>query len=199
MSLSDAEIARIKYHLGYNVLTIGSEPYVGHVSLFDQVIQPYATGGARTTSSTAVAAANDPTSATLVLANATDFVAGDVVIVDVDSRQERATIQNLSGSNLTVLLSLAHSGTYPVAVEGPEALVRSVLQKTEQAWNELNTATLSAGVKQLDNGGIEWFPSRDGGLMSSLRGALNHWRNELASLLGIVRLNGGGGSTVSLY
>lgn len=200
MSLSDAEIARIKYHLGYNLLANGAEPYIGITALFANVIQPYLTGGASTTSSTAVTAADEPTAVTLTLTSATGFVAGDTCLVDVDSKQERVTIRALSGSTITVLLSLAHSGTYPVVVEGPEALVRSLLKKADEAQTALNTATSTAGLKQVDNGGVEWFSASDGGTMKSLRSQLNYWRDELASALGIVRLNKrGGGGCVSLY
>jgi hypothetical protein len=200
VALTDAELARVKYHLGYNLLTVGALPYVGYVSLFDQVIQPYLTGGAATTSSTAVTAADEPTAVTLTLASATGFVAGDTCLVDVDSKQERVTIRALSGSTITVLLSFAHSGTYPVVVEGPEALVRSLLKKADEAQTALNDATSSAGIKQLGQGEIEWFGSSDGSLLSSLRSQLGYWRDELASALGIVRLNKrGGGGCVSLY
>src|SRR5512139_2281259 len=98
MALTDAEIARIKNHCGYNLLTVGALPYIGYVSLFDQVIQPYLTGGASTTSSTAVTAATSATPATLTLSSASGFTAGDIAIVDVDARQERVTIQSVSGS-----------------------------------------------------------------------------------------------------
>lgn len=200
MALTASEVARLKNHLGYNVLSNGAQPYIGIATIFEQVIQVYLTGGAITTSTTAVTAATSPTPATLTLASATGFTAGDVCIVDVDSREERATIQAVSGSTITLLLSLAHSGTYPVVVEGPEALVRSVLKKADAAWSALNSATSTAGLKQVDNGGVEWFGSHEGGLIQSLRSQLNYWRDELASLLGIVRLNKrGGGGMVSLY
>jgi hypothetical protein len=199
MALSDSEIARIKGHLGYNVLSIGAEPYIGITALFSQVIQPYLIGGAATTSATSVTAASEPTPVTLTLTSPAGFVAGDICIVDVDTRQERATIQSLSGSTITVQLSFAHSGTYPVVVEGPEALVRSILRKADEAQVALNESTASAGIKQLGQGEIEWFGSNDGSLLRSLRGQLNYWRDELAALLGIVRLNKGGGAVTSLY
>ena len=58
MALTSAEVRRIRYELGYNVLAVGAEPYVGVTQLFEQVIQPYLTAGASTTSSTAVVASS---------------------------------------------------------------------------------------------------------------------------------------------
>ena len=56
MALLDSEIARCKYELGYNVLTISAEPYIGVARVFELVIQPNLLAGAITTSSTAVTA-----------------------------------------------------------------------------------------------------------------------------------------------
>src|SRR4051812_9346081 len=99
MGLSNAEVRRIKYELGYDLLSVSAEPYISYVSLFDQIIQPYLTEGASTRSSTAVTAADEPTPVTLVLVSATGFSAGERVVIDVDSRQESVTIQALSGTS----------------------------------------------------------------------------------------------------
>ena len=199
MALLDSEIARIKWHLGFNVLSVGAEPYFGYVSIFDQVIQPYVAAGASSTSSTSVTAATTPTPVTLTLASATGFVAGAACIVDVDSRQERATIQSVSGSTITLLLSKAHSGTYPVAIEGPESIVRDVLSKCDAAWTAYSEAITNAGLKQLGQGEIEWFPEGSGnGALSSARATLTAWRNELGSLLGLAP-NGGPSLRCELY
>lgn len=199
MALLDSEIARIKWHLGFNVLSVGAEPYVGYASLFDQVIQPYVVAGAKTTCTTTVTAASTPTPVTLTLASATGFTAGAVCIVDVDSRQERATIQHVSGSTITLILSSAHSGTYPVAVEGPESIVRDVLSKCDAAWSAYSEAIANGGLKQLGQGEIEWFPEGGGnGALSSARATLSSWRSELGSLLGI-RANGGPSLRCELY
>lgn len=201
MALLDSELARIKWHLGFNVLSIGALPYVGYVSLFDQVIQPYVEAGAKTTSSTTVAVASEPTPVTLTLGSSVGFSAEARVIIDVDSRQERVTVQSLSGSTITVLLSLAHSGTYPVVVEGPESIVRDVLGQCDAAWAQYNEAVSNAGIKSLGRGPeIEWFPETGGGgALSAARATLRHWRMELASLLGIAPNRGGGAGRAELY
>ena len=60
MALLTSEITRIKYELGFNVLSLGAEPYIGITQLFENVIQPYTLSGASTTSATAIVAADDP-------------------------------------------------------------------------------------------------------------------------------------------
>jgi hypothetical protein len=200
MALLDSEIARIKWHLGYNVLSVGAEPYFGYVSIFDQVIQPYVTAGAKTTSATTVTAASTPTPVTLTLASATGFESYASVIVDVDSRQERATVQSVSGSTITLILSNAHSGTYPVAVEGPESIVRDVLSKCDAAWSAYSEAIGNAGLKQLGQGEIEWFQEGSGnGALSSARATLMNWRRELGNALGLPPAGSGGSSRCELY
>lgn len=207
MTLTSAEVRRIKYELGYGLLSVAAEPYVSYVSLFDQIIQPYLSAGAATRSSTPVDAADTPTPVSLTLVSATGFTVGDRVVIDVDSRQESATIQALTGTAMTVLLSLEHSGSYPIEVEGGCSIVRAILRKL-QAINGLgasasvdaiSAALATAGLKKVDE--IEFF----GGVPSSqtrigqVKALQNYWRDELASVLGIVRLSGGGGGSVSMY
>lgn len=209
MGLSTAEVRRIKYELGYSLLSVAAEPYISYVSLFDQIIKPYLTAGDATRSSTIVSAETEPTPVTLLLVSATGFVVGDRVVIDVDARQESATIQALSGLTMTVLLMGEHSGSYPVEVEGGVSIVRAILRKLQaisglgaSASNDaISQALATAGIKKVDE--IEFF----GGTPSSqtrigqVRALQNVWRDELASALGIIRLNagGGGGGAVSLY
>lgn len=212
MALTSSEVSRIKYELGYNVLNIGAEPYISIVAIFEQVIQPYTLAGASTNSSTAVTATESPTSVALTLADATNVAAGDVVIVDVDSLQERATVQSKTGSTITLLLSRAHTGTYPVVVEGGESIIRGILQKLQAidglsaggAAGALGTAVTAAGVKKMDE--TEFFGGGTGAgsgtsRFTELKKLREYWREELASVLGIIRLNAsrGGGAGVSVY
>ena len=46
MALLDSELARIRYELGVNLMTLGAEPFIGVMVLFSQVIQPYLSTGA---------------------------------------------------------------------------------------------------------------------------------------------------------
>lgn len=207
MALLDSEIARIKFELGFNLLSIGAEPMIGIARVFEQVIQPYMTAGASTTSSTAVAVATTPTLATLTLAAATGFAAGATVIVDVGSRQESAVCQSLTGSTISLLLLNAHSGTYPVTVEGGEAIVRAILQKLQRisglgtaSGGDLDTTALSAGIKKVDE--IEFLGAADGAGFKNMVEVQAYWRAQLASALGIGSLweqRKGAGATVSMY
>jgi hypothetical protein len=210
MALTDMELQRLRLELGSPNLETAAEPYIGIASIFEQVIQPFLLGGAATTSSTTVVAATAPAPATLTLASAVGFASGDVVIVDVDARQERATVQALSGSTITVLLSLPHVGSYPVVVEGAEAIIRDILAEL-RALSSGNSSTLRrvtarAGIKSLDRGDVEFF---GGGSTLGSQGVdpvtqtlrlQNYWRDELARALGIQRLNAtNGGTELSVY
>jgi len=202
VALLDSEIARCKYELGYNLLTIGAEPYIGVARVFELVIQPNLLAGATTTSATvvtAVAAGALASPVTLTLASATGFSSGDRVIIDVDDRQEAATVQNVAGSTITVLLSKAHTGTYPVTVERGESIVREILGRLRDIANKLGTNVVQqVGIKKVDE--IEFF----GGNMYSIRREMqrmqDYWRNELASALGVRNLRtSNAGSEIAVY
>jgi hypothetical protein len=191
VSLLDSEVEAIKAELGYNILTIGALPYVGHSQLFSAVVQPYMGAGASTTSSTAVTAATAPTPVTLTLASATGFATFARVVVDVDDRQEVATVQALSGSTITVLLSLAHTGTYPVTVEGGETLVRAQLGVLRTINTQIVAAASTAGIKRVDV--IEFYgggSSHAGGMsqIDALYKQRDDARDRLAALLGVPNL-----------
>lgn len=196
MALLTSEIQRIRYELGYNVVQIAN-PYITTFALFESVIQQYVQGGATTTSSTAVTAATTPTPVALTLASATGVSVGDTLVVDVDDRQERAIISALSGAVATVALSKAHSGTYPVTVEGGEAIVRQILRQLAIFTGEggddglLAQAAAGAGVKKVDE--IEFFGGGGSGSDASAafdakKRAREYFRDELASALGVQNL-----------
>lgn len=209
MALLASEIARIRMELGYNVMGLSAEPYIGVTAIFNSVIQNYISAGASTTSATPVTAADTPTPTSIVLADGTDVSAGDVVVVDVDTRQERATVQSKSGNTITVQLSKAHVGTYPVTVEGGEALVREILGVLRGlaggGMNGLNSAlakaTSRAGIKKVDE--VEFFgggSARNAEGIDPLTAMIKmreYWRDELAMTLGVERLNARGGGSVT--
>lgn len=213
MALTTVELQRIRYELGYPNLDNAAEPYIGIAAVFAAVIQPYLLGGAQTVSSTPVTAATTPTPQSLTLLSATGFAAGDVVVVDVDARQERATIQSLSGATMTVQLSLTHTGSYPVVQEGAEAIIRDILRELRLLANGMNGSAGAisslrsrAGLKKVDD--VEFFGG--GGTLASqgidpvtqVLALREYWRDELAAALGIVRLNAknqSGGSDISVY
>lgn len=201
MSLTDAELMRIRYELGFNLLETSAVPYIGVTQIFEQVIQPYLASGTNTTSTTAVTAATTATPATLTLASASGFTSLARVVVDVDDREEVATVQAVSGSTITVLLKLAHSGTYPVILEGGEAIIRDILRKIRTVHTQINAAVNTAGIKRVDV--LEWYGnSAQTTQAAMLKNLLMHWRDQLASALGVPNLwreRGSAGQVLSVY
>lgn len=218
MALLTSELDLIRYELGWNELTVGAEPYIGVAAIFDRVVAPYLRSGLITSSSTVVAAAGTPTRRTLTLAAISgtntqgDAVAvhvGDRLIIDVDSLQESATVESMSGNTVDVLLSFGHTGTYPVTVEGGEAIVRSILRNCRAIGAKLGSggpAITSAGLKKVDE--IEFFPSSSGGgstVFNDLVALRRYWRAELCRALfgvgdmSLVGASNGGGGNISVY
>lgn len=204
MALLTSELRRIKSHLGYNVLASGAEPYIGVHAVFEQVVGVYCTAGAVTSSATAVTAATSPTPVTLTLTSPTGFSQFDRVIVDVDDRQEAATVSLLSGSTIVVQLVKTHSGTYPVTVEGGESIVRDLLRKLDlidRPGAIFEKSASTAGIKKVDE--IEF--ATDAGSTSRIKEveALRaYWRQELADALGVQNLRAirrGGSGALSVY
>lgn len=205
MALQNSELDRLRYELGFNTLSVGAEPYISYLAIFANVVQKYLSAGALTTCSTTVAAATSVTPVTLTLADATGFSALCRVVVDVDDRQEIATVQSLSGSTISVLLSGAHTGSYPVGVEGGESMVRDILRKIAELTKpggKLEKAAGTAGVAKVDE--IEFFSPSVGGAKSRIRELQDlrmYYRDELSAITGVPnfwRYKRGGGR-VELY
>lgn len=203
MALSTSELERVKYELGYNALEIGALPYVGYVALFDSVLLPFLNAGATTTSATAVVASTSgPTPVALTVGSAIGFTVYSRAVVDVDARQETATISDVTGNVVTLQLSFAHSGTYPVTVEGGETMIRLALKRCVAVADRLLSALSAAGLKRAEE--VEWYPSgvQSKGALETLRAEQMRLRDELASLIGIQnlwRLRAGRGQRAALY
>ena len=211
MALLTSEMTELRVAIGYNALGVNAEPYVEYHAIFDRVVATYLSAGATTTSATAVTTSTTGATVpvTIVLTSATGFTSGDRVVVDVDARQEEATTQSLSGTSLTVQLKLAHSGTYPVTVDGGETIIRRLLRRIRAVQDQLgSSASLqsagSGGLAQVDE--IRWHPSGADGWSSTTFGALSkelmRLRDELASALGVqnlFRLRQGYGLSMSVY
>jgi hypothetical protein len=203
VALLDSEVQRIRYELGYNLLTVDAAPWISTTQAFEQIIQPFLSGGAATTSATTVTAATTATPVALTLASATGFTVGARAVVDVDDRQESATIQILSGSVITLMLTKAHTGgasTYPVTVEGGESIVRELLKKIRDVKSRMSTAFGAGALKKVDE--IEFFQAGTLTLFGSLGSELAYWREELASALGIPSMwsrKRAAGATLSVY
>lgn len=207
MALLDAELDRIRYECGYNLLNVGAEPYIGVAAIFSQVIAPYMRAGASTTSATSVSASTSSLGslASLTLASATGFSAGARIWVDVDDYQEEATVRSVSGLVVTCYLKLAHAGTYPVTVDGGEGVVRLLLKRLRVVQSAMTEAYASAGIKRVDE--VEFFGAVAGAngstRLDQLKRAQMALRDELCSALGIQNLwraHGSGGAVgVTVY
>ncbi len=200
MALSQSELQRIKAELGWNVLSVGAEPFVGVAMVFDQVIATYLLAGAETTSVTTVPESTEPHSRAIVLASATGFAAGTRIWVDVGDRAESAIVQSLVTTTATVVLSKPHSGTYPVYVDGGEAIVRDLLGRIADVKKELAGTFGEGALKKVDE--VEFYQTGLT-LFGSIAKVLMFWRDELASVLGDVSLNKwrrrSGGGSMSVY
>lgn len=190
----------MKAELGYNLLGIDAAAYIGVTSIFEQVVQPYLSAGAVTSSATAVTPSAPPIPGTITLADGTGFHSGDRVMVDVDSRQEVVTASAISGASLTALFTKIHSGTYSVTVEGGESIVREklgdIFTVRAQRAKSKGRGALKAYV-----GDIEYY---DTGLsaFASSTAEIDALRDELAALLGIENMWGrrqASGSRLSVY
>lgn len=201
MAFSNSEIQRIQYELGYNLLDHGAVVYVETTMLFQQVVQGYIDAEVATTSSTTVTATSTPTPVAITLASATGFAAGQRVVIDVDSRQESATIAALSGASATVQLKNAHSGTYPVSVEGPITIAKECLKRIADVKAEMAGVYGWGPLKKVDE--VEFHAGSGGSHFGRLGQQLAFWRNELASVLGVPfgpgLHMGGGCSALSVY
>jgi hypothetical protein len=209
MGISNAEIVRLRAELGYNAVQV-SNPYLTSYALFETVIAQYVEAGGDTTSSTPVIAQSSPTAIALTLAsvptdsNGNALVALDQVVIDVDSLLERVTVQSISGSVITVLLQLAHSGTYPVSVDGGVAMVREKLAYIRNLTAQIQKMMKAAGVSKTDD--VEFHKPNDMVRVLGPAGAVweqREWeRAELADFLGVVYLRGmreQGGGSVTAY
>ena len=176
---------RPRAELGYNALGVGAEPYVGITAVFDQIVALYLNAGATTTSATAVVAADVATPVAVTLTLATGFAAGQRVVLDVDARQESATVQSIAGSVITLLLTGVHSGTYPVTVEGGETLAREKLRLIIGVQARLDAASATAGLRQAED--VGWFQAKGGGSaqLQDLLRLRDYYRDELAGVLGV--------------
>ncbi len=200
MSLTSAEILRLKIELGFNGLSYMAEPWIGTSQIFTQIIAPYLDSSVTTTSSTAVTAATTPTPIALTLASATGFATGDRVYVDVEDRMESTVIQSLSGAVATVQLSAAHNGTYRFDRDSGESIVREYLGQIKRVKSDMAGAMGTGALKQVDE--IQWYQSGNKTQFGILGDELMFWRDELAAAVGapnMWRRRRSGGSSIAIY
>lgn len=198
MPLTTGELDRIRAELGYNVLNVGAEPFIGVHAVFSQVIQPYLREGADTTSSTTVAASAAGSLVSLSVASATGISLHERIAVDVDSSFEMGTVRAISGTTIGVILSKTHAGTYPVTVDGGLQQVRECLSAIYAAKLKIAGLNGTGALKVVDE--VQFYDSRQKSRLKLFQEQVEFWRDELASRLGIPRkspqASGGGGYAV---
>lgn len=208
MALTDAELQRIRFELGVPNFDLAAEPYIGVAAFFSQVMQPFLLSGAATTSTTVLDTLVAPVPVTLTLASAAGFAVGNVVVVDVDLRQERATVSAVSGNTITLQLARAHGPSpYPVTVEGAESIVRDILAQLRDVADSIKSVRSRVGLRKVDDvefyGGGRTLASQGIDPLTALFELRERWRDELSSAVGFARVNGrnasGGGSDFVVY
>lgn len=185
MALTDSEIQSLRFHLGYGNLDVGASPYTpdGFQSLFDDVIAPNLESVATTTASTSTTAG---ASATVTVGAITGIAAWAQVIVDVGDDAEVVAVRSVSGLTFTATFAKTHTQPYPVAVNSGEARLRLLLWQADKAWQTMQSSSItqSAGLKQLGQGEIEWFP--DGSILSDTK---SHYMAIVSSIAQLVRVD----------
>lgn len=203
MPLLPSEVARIKSELGFNLLSVGAEPYVSVLAFFDAVIAPYTLTGAATTSATVVAATGAPMPITLALASAEGFSPGAVALVDVDTRQERSTIREVAGSTISLDLAFDHVGVYPVVIESGESIIRDLLSELRRVATTIGDLRSRVGLRSVDEveffGGGRTLASQGIDPLTQALRLREYHRDELAAALGVARLNAGNGNGMGVY
>ena len=196
---------------------MGADAYIQYIAVFDRAVQPYLIDVGTTASTTVVANALGAITTITVAANpvsttstqALSFVVGSNVIVDVGPAAESAVVTAISGLAFTMTLFNAHSGTYPVILQGAEQIIRDCFARLDQIKNEMLTvAPRTAGLAAL-TGELEFFSSgrnnRKGGKskFEDLLFQRKIARMDLAGALGVPFLDSsrpsGGGTSFEVY
>lgn len=178
--LDDADIVRIRAELGDNVVAALANPYIGVRAVYD-VIQSYVQTDVEATSSATSVTAAGPVSLTLV--SVTGLAAGSRIVVDVDDQREVCTVRSVSGLTVSINARKTHSGTYPVEVESPLTIVRGLLADLAALDDQEQDATVSAGLKRVDE--VEWETGAGASIADRLLARRTELRERLARACGI--------------
>lgn len=184
MALTDSEIQALRFHLGYGNIDVGAYPYTpdGFQYLFESVIAPNLEVVASTTATTSATAG---ATTTVTVGSIASIAAWTQLIVDVGDDAEVVAVRATSGLTFTAYFAKAHTQPYPVAVSSGEARLRYLLWQADKAWQTLQSSgiTKTAGLKQLGQGEIEWFPN--GSVLTDTRA---HYDSIVESISNLVRV-----------
>ena len=202
-TLTDDDMADVRRVLGDNLLSTGASPYFGIMKLWDVIRDNVSSSStAAATSSSTTVSASGPT--TLTLASVTGLAVGQRLMVDSDQQREVCTIRAISGSTVSVVCTRTHSGTYPVEIVSPLAIVRGLIADDWALEQRVRDAWGSAGLKQVDE--VAWFSAQEGGSVDAAlsRAKVAHgWRlAQACGVAGILReamAQRGAGGSVEVY
>jgi hypothetical protein len=199
MPLTEGELDRIRSELGYNVLNVGAEPFIGVHAVFSQVIQPYLREGLDTTSATAVTVSLPGAAVAITLDSVVGVTLHSRLAVDVDDFLEMATVRAISGSIVTLILKKAHTGTYTVTLDGGLQIVRECLAGLYKTQLQIDEDEGTGAIKKVDE--IEFYDSRKRSNLELLTAKQEHWRDRLRAALSIQRrpMNASNGGSCALY
>lgn len=180
-TLTTDEMARIRAELFDNVLGVGAVPWIDVRSIYDVIRDNTSSSSiVPTTSTTAV---TTPGPVLLTLASVTGLASGSRVVLDVDTAREVVTVRAVTVSQISVVTTKLHSGTYPVEVESALTIVRGILADLEAIDQQERLMVPQAGVKRVDE--IEFFTRAEGGVDTALLSRRNALRARLASATGL--------------
>jgi hypothetical protein len=197
--LTSGELDRVRAELGYNVLDVGAEPYIGVQAYFSQVLKPYLREGLETSTSTAVAENAAGSLVNLLLVDVTGLTLRSRIVVDVDDFLEAATVRAISGSTITVLLKKAHVGTYPISVDAGLQIVRECLAALFRVQQLIDELEGEGAIKKVDE--VEFYDASGRTRLQLLEDQQRHWRRRLSSAIGFPlnpSASGFGGGSVAM-
>lgn len=185
MTLSSAEIDRLRFHLCYGNLAVGADVYTrdGFLALFEQVISTYLNTGTETSATTAITAGAITEVTPVAMTN---IVVYGQLIVDVADDAEQVMVQAVTGSTFTARFAKAHAATgYPIATESGLARLRLLLWDADRAYREMfsiDTAATS-GIKEIDKKDVVFF-----GGSAVFKGRLEHYKGIVAAIASLVQV-----------
>lgn len=185
MSLTDAEIGSLGFHLGYGNISIAARPYSpdNFYEVFNSIVGPYLSTGNETSATDAITAGSTTQVTPVAM---TGIVAYGQLVIDTGDDAEIVMVKVVDAGTFTAAFTKAHSTSgYPISTMSGVARLRLLLQSADRAWEKVQdkSITSTAGLKQLGNGEIEWF-----GNNTVLRETIDHYRGIVRSISDLVRV-----------
>lgn len=180
--ITDSEIERLRFFLGYGNVDVNAYPYTpdGFLELFRDVVAPNLTTSAETTAPVSIAAAGI---VTVTPAAMDEIVVYGRLVIDVGEDEETVTVRAITATTFTARFAKAHAAPFPIAVDSGTTRLRQLLAKAEAVLAEKTGTKISsaAGLKMVGQGEVEWF-----GVTAALMATdaqLVSIRRELSSLV----------------